>query len=146
MCIRDSHLPWYTIPKDKKSKDIDDYLKSLCSPGLRKKYEGMSSEINERLEYELSVIKKMGFASYFLITADFVQYAKKNKIPFGPGRGSAPGSLVSYALDITNIDPLKHNLIFERFLNPDRISMPDIDIDFCVERRGQVIDLSLIHI
>ena len=82
----------------------------------------------------------MGFASYFLITADFVQYAKKNKIPVGPGRGSAPGSLVSYCLDITNIDPLKHDLIFERFLNPDRISLPDIDIDFCVERRGQVID------
>ena len=82
----------------------------------------------------------MGFASYFLITADFVEYARKNKIPVGPGRGSAPGSIVSYALGITNIDPLKHNLIFERFLNPDRISMPDIDIDFCVERRGQVID------
>ena len=138
--MKDYHLPWYTIPGDTKSKDIDEHLKSLCSAGLRNKYDGINSEINERLDYELSVIKKMGFASYFLITADFVQYAKKNKIPVGPGRGSAPGSLVSYALDITNIDPLKHNLIFERFLNPDRISMPDIDIDFCVERRGQVID------
>ena len=138
--MEDYHLPWYSIPGDKKSKDIDEYLKTLCSKGLKIKYENINSEINNRLDYELSVIKKMGFASYFLITADFVEYAKKNKIPVGPGRGSAPGSLVSYALGITNIDPLKHNLIFERFLNPDRISMPDIDIDFCVERRGQVID------
>ena len=82
----------------------------------------------------------MGFAGYFLITADFVQYAKNEKIPVGPGRGSAAGSLVSYALGITDIDPIKHNLLFERFLNPDRISMPDIDIDFCIERRGEVID------
>ena len=82
----------------------------------------------------------MGFAGYFLITADFVQYAKNKKIPVGPGRGSAAGSLVSYALGITDIDPIKHNLLFERFLNPDRISMPDIDIDFCIERRGEVID------
>ena len=138
--MEDYHLPWYSIPGDKKSKDIDEYLKTLCSRGLKIKYENINSEINNRLDYELSVIKKMGFASYFLITADFVEYAKKNKIPVGPGRGSAPGSIVSYALGITNIDPLKHNLIFERFLNPDRISMPDIDIDFCVERRGQVID------
>ena len=138
--MEDYHLPWYSIPGDKKSKDVDEYLKTLCSTGLKNKYENINSEINNRLDYELSVIKKMGFASYFLITADFVEYAKKNKIPVGPGRGSAPGSLVSYALGITNIDPLKHNLIFERFLNPDRISMPDIDIDFCVERRGQVID------
>ena len=138
--MEDYHLPWYSIPGDKKSKDIDEYLKTLCSKGLKIKYENINSEINNRLDYELSVIKKMGFASYFLITADFVEYAKKNKIPVGPGRGSAPGSIVSYALGITNIDPLKHNLIFERFLNPDRISMPDIDIDFCVERRGQVID------
>ena len=138
--MEDYHLPWYSIPGDKKSKDIDEYLKTLCSSGLKDKYENINSEINQRLDYELSVIKKMGFASYFLITADFVEYAKKKKIPVGPGRGSAPGSIVSYALGITNIDPLKHNLIFERFLNPDRISMPDIDIDFCVERRGQVID------
>ena len=138
--MEDYHLPWYSIPGDKKSKDVDEYLKTLCSTGLKNKYENINSEINNRLDYELSVIKKMGFASYFLITADFVEYAKKNKIPVGPGRGSAPGSIVSYVLGITNIDPLKHNLIFERFLNPDRISMPDIDIDFCVERRGQVID------
>ena len=138
--MEDYHLPWYTIPGDKKSKDIDEYLKTLCLSGLKDKYENINTEISQRVDYELSVIKKMGFASYFLITADFVEYARKNKIPVGPGRGSAPGSIVSYALGITNIDPLKHNLIFERFLNPDRISMPDIDIDFCVERRGQVID------
>ena len=138
--MEDYHLPWYSIPGDKKSKDVDDYLKNLCNTGLQKKYRNLNSKIKERAEYELSVIKKMGFASYFLITSDFVEYARKNKIPVGPGRGSATGSIVSYALGITNIDPLKHNLIFERFLNPDRISMPDIDIDFCVERRGQVID------
>ena len=138
--MEDYHLPWYSIPGDKKSKDIDEYLKTLCSTGLKDKYEDINGEINKRLDYELSVIKKMGFASYFLITADFVEYAKKNKIPVGPGRGVCSRSIVSYALGITNIDPLKHNLIFERFLNPDRISMPDIDIDFCVERRGQVID------
>ena len=91
-------------------------------------------------DHELSVIKKMGFAGYFLITADFVKYAKENGIPVGPGRGSAAGSIVSYALGITSIDPLKYNLLFERFLNPERISLPDIDIDFCIERRGEVID------
>ena len=137
--MEDYHLPWYSIPGDKNSKDVDDYLKNLCTKGLQNKYQNFNSKIKERAEYELSVIKKMGFASYFLITADFVEYARKNKIPVGPGRGSAPGSIVSYALGITNIDPLKHNLIFERFLNPDRISMPDIDIDFCVDLRGQLI-------
>ena len=100
----------------------------------------MTPKVNHLIDHELGVIKNMGFAGYFLITADFVQYAKNNKIPVGPGRGSAAGSLVSYALGITDIDPIKHNLLFERFLNPDRISMPDIDIDFCIERRGEVID------
>ena len=94
----------------------------------------------KRIDHELGVIKSMGFAGYFLITADFVQHAKKSNIPVGPGRGSAAGSIVSYALGITNIDPIKHDLLFERFLNPNRISMPDIDIDFCIERRGEVID------
>ena len=107
---------------------------------MEKKFSEPTKELTERLNYELSVIKKMGFASYFLITADFVHYAKKNNIPVGPGRGSAAGSLASYCLDITDINPLKHNLLFERFLNPDRISLPDIDIDFCIERRNQVID------
>ena len=92
-----------------------------------------------RLDYELGVIKKMGFAGYFLITQDFVEYAKNEKIPVGPGRGSAVGSLVSYCLGITNIDPMKYNLIFERFLNPHRVTMPDIDIDFCIEGRDKVI-------
>ena len=136
----DYHLPWYQIPENSEIKDINDYLKNLCEKGMKSKFSESTKELTERLNYELSVIKKMGFASYFLITADFVQYAKKNNIPVGPGRGSAAGSLASYCLDITDINPLKHNLLFERFLNPDRISLPDIDIDFCIERRHQVIN------
>ena len=136
----DYHLPWYQIPENSEIKDINDYLKNICEKGMERKFSESTKELTERLNYELSVIKKMGFASYFLITADFVQYAKKNNIPVGPGRGSAAGSLASYCLDITDINPLKHNLLFERFLNPDRISLPDIDIDFCIERRHQVID------
>jgi DNA polymerase-3 subunit alpha len=136
----DYHLPWFQIPEDSEIKDINDYLKNICEKGMERKFSEPTKELTERLNYELSVIEKMGFASYFLITADFVQYAKKNNIPVGPGRGSAAGSLASYCLDITDINPLKHNLLFERFLNPDRISLPDIDIDFCIERRNQVID------
>jgi len=136
----DYHLPWYQIPENSEIKDINDYLKNICEKGMERKFSEPTKELTERLNYELSVIKKMGFASYFLITADFVHYAKKNNIPVGPGRGSAAGSLASYCLDITDINPLKHNLLFERFLNPDRISLPDIDIDFCIERRNQVID------
>ncbi|PJA54911.1 MAG: DNA polymerase III subunit alpha, partial [Candidatus Marinimicrobia bacterium CG_4_9_14_3_um_filter_48_9] len=94
----------------------------------------------ERLQYELGVIQSMGFPGYFLITQDFIMYAKKNGIPVGPGRGSAAGSLVAYALRITDLDPLHYNLLFERFLNPERVSMPDIDVDFCYDRRGEVID------
>ncbi len=138
--MKDYHLPWYQIPDGSNVKDIDEYLKILCDKGVEDRFSDKTSEVEERLNYELSVIKKMGFASYFLITADFVQYAKKNNIPVGPGRGSAAGSLASYCLGITDINPLKHNLLFERFLNPDRISLPDIDIDFCIERRNQVID------
>src|SRR5690606_4217574 len=93
-----------------------------------------------RLEYELDVIARMGYAGYFLIVWDFVSFAKRRGIHVGPGRGSAPGSLVSYCLGITDIDPLKYGLLFERFLNPERVTMPDIDIDFCYERRGEVID------
>jgi len=107
---------------------------------LEKIYGEITPPLQQRLDHELNVIKKMGFAGYFLITRDFVKYAKDHRIPVGPGRGSAAGSLVSYALDITTIDPLKHDLLFERFLNPERINMPDIDIDFCIERRGEVID------
>lgn len=97
-------------------------------------------EVHKQLEYELSMIKKMGFVDYFLIVSDFIGYAKRNGIPVGPGRGSAAGSVVSYCLHITDVDPIKYSLFFERFLNPERVSMPDIDVDFCVNRRGEVID------
>ena len=99
----------------------------------------MTSELKERLDYELNLINEMGFAGYFLIVWDFVRFAHENDIIVGPGRGSAAGSLVAYALSITNIDPLRYGLLFERFLNPERVSMPDIDIDFCYERRDEVI-------
>ena len=138
--IGEYHLPKFPIPEEESSNDPDEYLKSLTQTGAAERYGEISPEIEKRINHELTVIKNMGFAGYFLITADFVRYAKKIKIPVGPGRGSAAGSIVSYSLGITNIDPLKHDLLFERFLNPDRISMPDIDIDFCIERRGEVID------
>ena len=134
------HLPNFPIPENENNGDPDEYLKSLVATGVNNLYKDITPEINKQIDHELGVIKNMGFAGYFLITADFVQYAKNNDIPVGPGRGSAAGSLISYALGITDIDPIKHNLLFERFLNPDRISMPDIDIDFCIERRGEVID------
>ena len=138
--IGESHLPNFPIPEEAKTSDPDEYLKSITESGAQDIYGEITPEIRKRMSKELSVIKNMGFAGYFLITADFVKYAKNSSIPVGPGRGSAAGSLVSYALGITSIDPLKHDLLFERFLNPDRISMPDIDIDFCIERRGEVID------
>ena len=134
------HLPNFPLPPDKNFSDPDEYLKILCSNGIKERYGDLTSELKKRVDHELSVIKKMGFSGYFLITQDFVKYAHDNNIPVGPGRGSAAGSIVSYALGITDIDPIKHNLIFERFLNEDRISMPDIDIDFCIERRAEVID------
>ncbi len=132
----DYHLPNFPIPEKEPDTDPDAYLKKLVINGAKGLYSEMTPKVNDLIDHELSVIKNMGFAGYFLITADFVQYAKKNKIPVGPGRGSAAGSLVSYALGITDIDPIKHNLLFERFLNPDRISMPDIDIDFCYRKAG----------
>ncbi len=119
--------------------DIE-YLRKLTAEGLKLRYEKVTKEISDRCEYELDVIEKMGFASYFLVVWDFINYAKSNDIPVGPGRGSAAGSIVSYALKITDIDPLEHSLIFERFLNPERVSMPDIDVDFCFENRYRVID------
>jgi DNA polymerase-3 subunit alpha len=134
------HLPNFAMPDNSTSSNPDDYLHKLCVKGLNGCYGTISEDIQTRLDHELDVIKKMGFAGYFLITADFVNYAKENGIPVGPGRGSAAGSIVSYALGITSIDPLKYNLLFERFLNPERISLPDIDIDFCIERRSEVID------
>ena len=134
------HLPEFPIPNLNGNTNPDHYLKQLCLDGLNERYSDITPEITQRLDYELGVIQKMGFAGYFLITQDFVNYAKTSKIPVGPGRGSAVGSLVSYSIGITDLDPLKYNLLFERFLNPDRISMPDIDIDFCIEGREKVID------
>ena len=133
-------LPPFSIPQNSQSSNADEYLAELCNNALSEKYNKIDNTITERLQYELGIISKMGFASYFLITQDFVKYAKDHDIPVGPGRGSAVGSLVSYLTGITNLDPLKYNLIFERFLNPDRISMPDIDIDFCIEGREKVIN------
>ncbi len=131
------HLPKYAVPDN---KEPFEYLKFLCEKGLKERYENPTSEHIERLNYELDVIKNMGFVDYFLIVWDFINYAKNNGISVGPGRGSAAGSLVSYTLRITDIEPLHYNLIFERFLNPERVSMPDIDIDFCPKRRGEVIN------
>ena len=134
------HLPMFPIPGLDGEGDPDEYLRNLCLNGLKDRYNEITPTIQKRLDYELDIIKTMGFAGYFLITQDFVNYAKENHIPVGPGRGSAVGSIVSYASGITDLDPLKYNLLFERFLNPDRISMPDIDIDFCVNGRERVID------
>ncbi len=117
-----------------------EYLQKLCHEGLEKRYPNPSRELISRLDYEIETIQGMGFADYFLIVSDFIKYARDNDIVVGPGRGSAAGSIVSYSLGITNIDPLKYNLLFERFLNPERLTMPDIDIDFCFERRQEVID------
>ena len=134
------HLPNFPIPEDSPTQDSDEYLKMLTQAGAELLYGEITPDIQKRIDHELLVIRNMGFAGYFLITADFVKYSKDMKIPVGPGRGSAAGSIVSFALGITSIDPLKYNLLFERFLNPERISLPDIDIDFCIERRGEVID------
>lgn len=130
-------LPKYDLPE---GVDSYEYLRNLCYEGLYKRYKNPSKEVIERLDYELSVIKQMGYVDYFLIVWDFIKFAKDNRIMTGPGRGSAAGSLVAYTLGITNIDPIKYNLLFERFLNPERVSMPDIDSDFCYERRQEVID------
>ena len=134
------HLPVFPIPKDNGVNDGDSFLRLLCIQGLKKRYNNITNEIQQRLDFELNVIKKMGFAGYFLITQDFVKYAKNSHIPVGPGRGSAAGSIVAYCTGITDVDPIKYNLLFERFLNPERISMPDIDIDFCIEGREKVIN------
>ncbi len=137
-------LPHFEVPE---GYEPWTYLNKLCYDGLKERYgdenapAGDSGQtLKERLDYELNVIKSMGYVDYFLIVWDFINYARQNEIMVGPGRGSAAGSIVSYALKITNIDPIKYNLLFERFLNPERISMPDIDIDFCYERRQEVID------
>ncbi|ORX23199.1 DNA polymerase III subunit alpha [Thermoanaerobacterium sp. PSU-2] len=130
-------LPKYEVPDGMKS---DEYLRKLCIDGLYERYPNPTDEVMERLNYELSVIEKMGYVDYFLIVWDFIKFARDNGIMTGPGRGSAAGSLVAYCLGITKIDPIKYNLLFERFLNPERVSMPDIDSDFCYERRQEVID------
>mgnify|MGYP004465713037 FL=1 len=132
-----SPLPDYEVPK---GYDINSYLEHLVYEGTKKRYGEISPDMKERIDYELGVISQMGFSAYFLITWDFIHYAKTHGIPVGPGRGSAAGSVVAYALEITDLDPIKHKLLFERFLNPERFTMPDIDIDFCIERRGEVID------
>jgi len=131
------HIPEFRSPEGLTSQE---YLRKLCREGLLQRYDEITDELEERLEYELGVIENMGYVEYFLIVWDFINYAKNSGIMVGPGRGSAAGSLVAYSLKITDIDPIRYNLIFERFLNPERISMPDIDIDFCIERRGEVID------
>ena len=132
-------LPNYDVPPEYPTHY--DFLKELCDKGLKKRYgENLSEEIQKRAEYELSIIKKMGYVDYYLIVWDFIHYAKTNGIPVGPGRGSGAGSILAYAIEITDIDPIKYGLLFERFLNPERISMPDFDVDFCYEKRDQVID------
>lgn len=130
-------LPHYDVPE---GYDSFSYLQKLCLDGLKHRYGEDFGLHRPQLDYELEVIRKMGYVDYFLIVWDFINYARTNGIPVGPGRGSAAGSLVSYTTGITNVDPLKYNLLFERFLNPERVSMPDIDVDFCYERRSEVID------
>jgi DNA polymerase III subunit alpha len=130
-----TRLPNFPKPK---GYTADQYLRERCEEGLRKRYGRLTPEIERRLDFELATIAKMGFADYFLIVWDFVKYAKDKQIAVGPGRGSAAGSIVAYALEITELDPLQYSLLFERFLNPDRISMPDVDIDFSVQGRGEV--------
>jgi DNA polymerase-3 subunit alpha len=130
-------LPVFPIPRQ--YVDPDTFLRHLCDEGLARLYPEITAEITARLEYELGVIKQMGYAGYFLIVKDFCDYSRSIGVPVGPGRGSAAGSLVSYALGITTVDPMRFGLLFERFLNPERISMPDIDIDFADRGRDKII-------
>ena len=131
-------LPEFKLPEGE--TDGDAYFERLCREGFARRYPNAGQEYLDRLEMEMGVIRQMGFVDYFLIVSDFISYAKSQGIPVGPGRGSAAGSMVSYCLNITNIDPMKYSLYFERFLNPERVTMPDIDIDFCIRRRQEVID------
>ena len=132
-------LPNYDVPAEYATHY--DFFKKLCEDGIKKRYgENPSQEIIDRAEYEMSVIQKMGYVDYFLIVWDFIHYAKSHGIPVGPGRGSGAGSIIAYAIEITDIDPIKYNLLFERFLNPERISMPDFDVDFCYEKRSKVLE------
>lgn len=131
------HLPQFDVPDGYTARE---YLDKLCLEGLHERYPDDDGTVRERLDYEINMIDKMGFVDYFLIVSDFIRYAKRNGIPVGPGRGSAAGSIVSYCLGITDLDPIKYSLYFERFLNPERVSMPDIDVDFCYVRRPEVIE------
>ncbi len=131
------HLPSFDVPE---GYTAEEYLHKLCMEGFDRRYDPNDTEKRERLQYELDMIQRMGFVDYFLIVWDFIHYAKTHGIPVGPGRGSAAGSMVAYCLDITTLDPIQYSLYFERFLNPERVSMPDIDVDFCYERRQEVID------
>lgn len=132
-------LPNYDVPEEFETHY--DFFKKLCDDGIKKRYgENSSKEILDRAEYELGVIQKMGYVDYFLIVWDFIHYAKTHNISVGPGRGSGAGSIIAYSIEITDIDPMKYGLLFERFLNPERISMPDFDVDFCYEHRQDVID------
>ena len=131
------HLPRFKLPAGETDSAV--YLRKLCEQGFAERFAGRP-EVHRQLEYELGVIEKMGFVDYFLIVQDFINFAKRSGIPVGPGRGSAAGSVVSYCLHITDVNPIQYSLFFERFLNPERVSMPDIDVDFCVNRRGEVID------
>ena len=131
------HLPEFKLPP---GYDSPTYLRKLCEEGFVERYGNEKEGYRHQLNYELNMIEKMGFTDYFLIVSDFVRYAKSAGIPVGPGRGSAAGSMVSYCLHITDIDPMEYNLYFERFLNPERVSMPDIDMDFGDTRREEVVD------
>ena len=130
------YLPLYELPE---GKNEDEYLRELCLEGLQKRYPAVTAELTERLEYELAVIRQMGYSSYFLIVWDLIRFARQNNVPVGPGRGSAAGSLVAYCLMITDLEPMRYSLLFERFLNPERISMPDIDIDICDDKRDLIL-------
>ena len=132
------HLPAFQLPEG--YTDSEAYFRKLCWDGFARRYPEQPEEYKKQLEYEMDMIRKMGFVDYFLIVSDFIAYAKGNAIPVGPGRGSAAGSMVSYCLNITDLDPMQYRLYFERFLNPERVSMPDIDIDFCIRRRSEVIE------
>ncbi|MCI8477431.1 MAG: DNA polymerase III subunit alpha, partial [Oscillospiraceae bacterium] len=132
------HLPEFKLPPE--YTDGDAYFQTLCKAGFARRYPDACEEYRTRLHYEMGVIRQMGFVDYFLIVSDFIGFAKRQGIPVGPGRGSAAGSMVAYCLNITDVDPMKYNLYFERFLNPERVTMPDIDIDFCIRRRQEVID------
>ena len=138
--LKTNHMPQFPIPADAGISTLEDYLDKLSWDGLRRRFPEITPAIESRMNHELSVIRKMGYAGYFLIVADFIRTAREMGVMVGPGRGSAAGSIVSYSLGITNVDPLKYDLLFERFLNPDRISMPDIDVDFSDQKREKVID------